>query len=175
MFVFSFLANGMNLSDICRLKYSNIIGDEIRFIREKNKNKEIQKELSVTITDRLKQIIKTHGNKAINKEVSIFSVLNAEMDEATKYRKVTQLNKLVNKHLKKIAERVGIENPESISTYYARHSFATILKNSGASVEYLKESLGHTNSKTTENYLSSFESKERKKQADYLEGLINVG
>jgi integrase/recombinase XerD len=45
IFIFSFLECGMNLSDIARLKYSNIIDDVIWFIREKTKNKEAKEEM----------------------------------------------------------------------------------------------------------------------------------
>ena len=44
-----------------------------------------------------------------------------------------------------------------LTTYVARHTFATVLKRSGASLEFISESLGHKDLKTTENYLGSFE------------------
>lgn len=53
----------------------------------------------------------------------------------------------------------------SISTYTARHSYATVLKRSGANIAYISESLGHSDLKTTENYLASFEKEERQKNA----------
>ena len=48
----------------------------------------------------------------------------------------------------------------------ARHTFSTVMKRSGASTEFIQETLGHTNIKTTENYLDSFE-KEVKKEFAY--------
>jgi integrase/recombinase XerD len=59
-----------------------------------------------------------------------------------------------------------------LTTYFARHSYATILKNSGESIEFIKESLGHKTSKTTENYLSSFDSDYRKKTSETLDKMI---
>jgi len=55
-----------------------------------------------------------------------------------------------------------------LSTYSARHSFATVLKRSGANIAYISESLGHADQKTTENYLASFEKDERIKNAALL-------
>jgi len=37
------------------------------------------------------------------------------------------------------------------------NTFATVLKRSGAPIEFISESLGHKDLKTTENYLDSFE------------------
>ena len=66
---------------------------------------------------------------------------------------------------KSIGKALGIER---ISTYTARHSFATVLKREGANIAYISESLGHQDLKTTENYLASFEREEREKNAELL-------
>jgi len=73
--------------------------------------------------------------------------------------------KLCNKRLKKIGAKLGIGK---VSTYTARHSYATVLKRSGANIAYISESLGHNDLKTTENYLASFEKEERVKNASFL-------
>jgi site-specific recombinase XerD len=67
--------------------------------------------------------------------------------------------------LKFIGDKLGIAG---ISTYTARHSYASVLKRSGANIAYISESLGHSNLKTTENYLASFEKEERIKNAALL-------
>ena len=67
--------------------------------------------------------------------------------------------------MQSISKELGISH---ISTYTARHSFATVLKRSGTSIAYISESLGHQNIKTTENYLASFEREERAKNAELL-------
>ena len=75
------------------------------------------------------------------------------------------LTKRINKRMKLIGEAVGIDG---ISTYTARHSFATVLKRSGANIAFISESLGHNDLKTTEHYLASFEKEERQKNANLL-------
>lgn len=55
-----------------------------------------------------------------------------------------------------------------VTTYSARHSFATVLKRSGTNISYISESLGHSNLAITENYLASFERDERMKNAQLL-------
>ena len=44
-----------------------------------------------------------------------------------------------------------------VSTYWARHSFSTMALNSGANVEFISESLGHSDIKTTKRYLNGFD------------------
>jgi site-specific recombinase XerD len=67
---------------------------------------------------------------------------------------------MVNKYLKQIVSKLDIDKP--VTTYYARHTFATVLKRNGVSPLFISESLGHSSLKTTENYLDSFEDDQRK-------------
>ena len=62
--------------------------------------------------------------------------------------------------MKVIGEELKL--PLNPTTYSARHSFATILKQSGASTEFISESLGHSDLRTTQNYLGSFEDDHKK-------------
>jgi site-specific recombinase XerD len=174
MFIFSFLANGMNMTDIFRLKNKDISEDELSFVRYKTKHKTNEVKINVTLTRILKNIIKRHGNLAINEDVYVFRVLNNTKDEETRHRLIKQKTKQINYNLKAIAKKVSIplELANSISTYYARHSFATTIRNSGESVEYIQESLGHSNSKTTQKYLDSFEKDHRTKTAQNLDRKI---
>ena len=73
------------------------------------------------------------------------------MDEQAKHDIVHKLTWLINKHMKRIAEDIGIDNP--VITYYARHSFATIMQNSGTPVAMISKALGHSSISTTQNYL----------------------
>ncbi|MBK6373791.1 MAG: tyrosine-type recombinase/integrase [Saprospiraceae bacterium] len=57
--------------------------------------------------------------------------------------------------MKRISKALDIK--ENITTYTARHSFATVLMKSGASTEMIGEALGHSDVKTTKRYLGSFE------------------
>lgn len=64
-----------------------------------------------------------------------------------------------------IGDALGISG---ISTYTARHLFASVLKRSGVNIAYISESLGRSDLKTTENYLASFKKEERIKNAKLL-------
>ena len=86
--------------------------------------------------------------------------------------KVQLLTHLINEHMKKIAIQLEIDKP--ITTYYARHSFATILKNSGVSTEFISEALGHSSLSTTKKYLGSFEQDAIKQTTDILISFKNL-
>ena len=63
--------------------------------------------------------------------------------------------RLMNKKLKDIGEAAKIDEP--ISTYTARHSWATIAKRKGIPTAIISEGLGHDSEETTQIYLDSFE------------------
>ena len=59
----------------------------------------------------------------------------------------------------KIAKELKIG--AKLTTYVARHTFSTILKRGGVPIAYISESPGHTDLRTTENYLGSFEDEQK--------------
>jgi integrase/recombinase XerD len=168
MFVFSYFGNGINMKDILRLKYANIDGEFIRFTRAKTcrTNKANSIPIVFHLTAELEDIIKRIGNPISIPENYIFPVLNNDMTPEKEMADVQQFTKMINKYLKKIADEVGIV--KHVTTYFARHSFATVLKKNGVSPLYISESLGHTNLKTTENYLGAFEDETKKNMSDLL-------
>ena len=72
--------------------------------------------------------------------------------------KVRKANKAANKALHKIEDKLAL--PIDLTTYVARHSFATVLKRSGVSTSIISESLGHSSEKVTQIYLDSFENEQ---------------
>ena len=166
--LFSYLCNGLNVKDMARLKYSNIDGERISFIRAKTERekKSKPKTIQVIITKAVGRIIDTWGNKPGRASTYIFPILRPGMTPQQEYDAIQQATKMINKHIKIIAGNIGIS--QKVTTYVARHSFATILKRSGASTEFISESLGHYSLNTTDNYLGSFETEEQKKWAEKL-------
>ena len=96
----------------------------------------------------------------------IFDILQDNLTPDRERSIIQQFTKMVNKYIGKIANNVGIQKP--ITTYYARHSFATILRRGGKSTELISESLGHTSVKTTANYLDSFDDETKKEMQAML-------
>ncbi len=166
LFYFSYLCYGININDLLRLKYSNIIDGEIFYFRAKTKSKSKKKtEIKAPLLPQMETIINKWGNTDRSPQNFIFPFFNNTNTPIEEKTTTKSLIKLMNDNLKAIGKRVGIDK---ISTYTARHSFATVLKRSGVGVEFISESLGHSDLKTTENYLASFGKDVRKKNSEFL-------
>jgi integrase len=161
----------MNLTDIARLRHSNIEGGEIVFVRKKTEAEEKTEEaLRIPITRQMQSIIDLHSVRAVGHDAFLFPILRPDWDEERKFAEVRQLTKMVNYYLKRIAKAVKIE--ENVSSYVARHSWATISKNTGASTEYISEQLGHSSVLVTKLYLKGFEKSAREQQSGKIEDAI---
>jgi site-specific recombinase XerD len=168
LWLLSYLCNGMNLKDIARLRYRNLGSESIEFVRaktERTTRKNLKSVLAV-LTPEAKAIIDRWGKKPVHPDGYIFDILPENITPERELALVRQAIKTVNKYVGRIAREVGITQP--VTTYTARHSFATVLKRSGAPVEFISESLGHSDLKTTENYLAAFEDSVKKEYAAKL-------
>lgn len=160
--IFSYLCNGINIADIARLQRKNIKGDNIEFIRAKTRqtSKKKLKPITAYLTTKVENIIEELGNDSKHPESYVFPVLTPGMTPQQQLRAVQNLTRLINQHMDKIRKELKIK--QKVTTYTARHSFSTILKNSGANVAMIGEMLGHKDTQTTQNYLDSFEDKQKK-------------
>lgn len=157
MFIFSYLANGMNFFDIFMLKWNDIKNDAFYFVRQKTYSKLPDKQIRVFINHRIQHIIDTHGIKKENNPY-IFDIVPARADIETATKKIRTQISLVNLSLKQIAKALNVT--QEISTYYARHTFATMMHELGASLYTIKDVIGHEDIKSTQVYVSG-EKKER--------------
>jgi integrase/recombinase XerD len=159
---FSFVCNGMNIKDIVYLKWKNINDGQIEFVREKTKRtkKAKQKIIQVPLTDFAKSFIEKYANEDRGKNSYVFSIINDGLTEEEKDQRKRSFTRFINQHLKNLAKDNGLT--EEISSYWARHSFATTAIRKKASMEFVSEALGHSDLKTTKNYFAGFEDKTKK-------------
>ena len=90
----------------------------------------------------------------------LFPILNVEVHK-TALQKQNRIHKIlskVNSNLKLIATQSGLDI--NLTTYVARHSFATVLKKSGVNIALISEALGHSDLATTQIYLDSFDNEQ---------------
>ncbi len=165
--MFLYLSNGMNVKDFCLLKWVNITGNMLNYKRAKTERSQKEsKKISVALKPESMEIIKKWGQPSLNKDAYIFPHLNHKMDTEQQRKVYQNLTKIINKYIKQIAKEVGIN--KNVTTYYARHSFATVLKRSGANITLISDLLGHSDVKVTQNYLDSFENDQIQVQTDVI-------
>ena len=130
-----------------------------------------QKSISIALTPEIEKIVLDWGNKPVEDDQFVFPILHAGLTPEKELALIQQATKNINDHMKNICKKLGIE--KNVTTYTARHSFSTILKRSGASTEFISESLGHTNLNTTERYLDSFDDDQKQHWAKALTNFKN--
>ncbi len=164
---FSYLCNGMNLKDIALLKYSDIDKDKFTYYRAKTFEKSAEKTIiTIYLTDFVKKVMATYGSK--NKSSFIFDIIDAKDDSITQYKKIKNFTRYINDHIKRIAKANDL--PQDISTYWARHSFASNSLRKGASMEFISEALNHSDLSVTKHYFAGFEDEAKK---EFAKNLIN--
>lgn len=166
--IFSYLCSGINFKDISLLKNKNIDGEMLRFVRAKTKNSTRGNQFTISchLATPAKAIIAKWRNPNHNPEEYLFSIINNEDSPVVQAKKIDQFIQTTNKYMKRISAALGFER--AATTYFSRHSAATILKKSGASIFEIQEALGHHSSTTTQKYLASFDDDSKKELSKSL-------
>jgi integrase len=137
---FMYLCNGINTADLVRLRYRDIVDGEICYVRQKTaRTTNTIKEIRAIVTPEMQDIIDRWGNPPAPDNL-IFPLIKPTDDPVLYKKRTKDLTKRINKHMKVVGATIGVDK---ISTYCARHSYATVLKRSGANIAYISESLGH--------------------------------
>lgn len=164
----SYACSGMNIKDIALLRFKDIADGKISFLRAKTirTSKENLKTVTVIITDFIQSIIDKYGNTTTNPKGLVFSIVSEGMNETEQQKQIKNFTRAVNQNLKKLA--IANELPGEISTYWARHSFATNAIRKGASMEFVSTALNHSNLNTTKGYFAGFEDETQRDIQDKL-------
>jgi len=158
----SYFLGGINFKDLLLLRKGNIDNDMLRYVRQKTKktSQGNQTIISVYIPEEAKLIINKWKAK-VGDEKSLLFPFIAEVDDSKSISAtINQFIQNTNKNIKKICAAVGIE--KNVTTYFSRHSAATVLKRSGASINQIQEMLGHASTSVTQKYLDSFDDETKK-------------
>ena len=152
IFMFSYLCGGINFTDIANLTKANIVNGRLEYIRQKT-----HKLIKIGIPDEAMRIIKKYETESTG---YLFPILNNKVHKTAlqKQNRIHKMRGKVNYNLKVLGKRLGIEI--SVTTYVARHSFASVLKKSGVNIAIISEALGHSDLATTQIYLDSFDNEQ---------------
>lgn len=152
IFMFSYLCGGINFTDIANLTKANIVNGRLQYIRQKT-----GKRINIGIPDEAMRVIEKYESESTG---YLFPILNIKVHKTAlqKQNRIHKMRGKVNYNLKVIGKRLGIEI--SLTTYVARHSFASVLKKSGVNIAIISEALGHSDLATTQIYLDNFDNEQ---------------
>ena len=152
---------GIRISDILTLKWRNIVNGKISIRMRKT-----EKPLVVPMNDFVKSVLNKrraiveNNGEQIHPDKYVFNILKVDVDKVNAQdalNAISSATAIINKQLKRIAEKVGIE--KNISTHVGRHSYATALLTSDIPLPVIKEMLGHSDIKVTQLYTKVVDSK----------------
>lgn len=152
-FLFSYYAQGINFADMAHLKWQDIEAGRVTYRRKKTGEL-----ISFKLSDPLNKILNYWRPFTANSPDNyIFPILKKgkHITAQQKYDRTKKVLRRVNRDLKEIGKKIGLDTP--LTTYVARHSFATVLKQAGVSIAIISETLGHQTEAITKTYLKSFE------------------
>lgn len=145
VFLFSFYTRGMSFVDIAFLKKKDLQNGILSYRRHKTGQllsikwerpmQEIVDKYDTTDTPYLLPVIRNNG-----------------MDVRKQY--INEAHR-INRNLKKIGVQLGLSIP--LTTYVARHAWASIAKSKNVSLATISEAMGHDSENTTRIYLASLD------------------
>lgn len=154
LFTFSYLCGGISFVDIAHLTPKNIIDGRLIYQRQKTHGS-----INLMLSDKAQQIIDKYADYQ-KQAIYLFPILHGKR-HITPMQKNNRVHKVchqINQELKVFAKELNIK--AEVTTYVARHSFATILKKSGVNIGIISEALEHQDIRTTQIYLSRFDNEQ---------------
>lgn len=145
LFMFSFYTRGMSFVDIAFLKKKDLCDGILSYRRRKTNRR-----LLIKWEKPMQELIDKYGTSSTQYLMPIIKVPGE--DERGQY-----LNEAhrVNRNLKKIGKLLGLEIP--LTTYVARHGWASIAWSKNIPVSTISEAMGHDSENTTRIYLASLD------------------
>ena len=146
LFIFSYCTRGMAFVDIAFLKRSCLKNGEICYARHKT-----GQILTIRIEPTMQKIIDRYSQC---KSDYVFPIISSTVPENA-YRQYQNAINRYNRQLRKLSRML---NPETrLTSYTARHSWATAARNHSVPISVISAGMGHTSEKITRVYLASLE------------------
>ena len=143
-FLFSFFTRGMSFVDMAFLRKTDIKNGVLTYRRRKTGQL-----LTIRWEPCMEEIVRRHPNKHNG---YLLPIITSHDDEWRQYRNGLHL---VNYHLRRISQRLGME--QRLTMYVARHSWASAAKAKQIPISVISQGLGHDSQLTTQIYLAALE------------------
>lgn len=150
-FILMFLMRGMPFVDLAYLRKSDLHANVITYRRRKT-----GRPLSVTLTNEAMRIVRMYMNQDVHSPY-LFSFLRSPEGTMEAYREYQLALRSFNRQLLILGEFLGI--PNRLSSYTARHTWATTAYYCEVHPGIISQSMGHSSITVTETYLKPFQNK----------------
>lgn len=147
VFMLSLYLQGMSFVDIAYMKKSDIRSGQLQYNRRKT-----GQSITISWEQSMQDIVDGYSHLTKGSPYLMPIITRLDGTERYQYEK-TEHN--VNRNLKKIGEMVGLHIP--LTTYVARHTWASTMRDMGFDISIVSRGLGHENLKTTQIYLSTID------------------
>lgn len=148
---FMLQARGMTAAEMARLKVEHVRDRVIEYVRVKTKNR---RTMRVKVGDRMAEIL-NYYMQGKRPQDFIFHFIK-HPDNPEKWNEdIANTRRYIKKAMNSIAAEAGVD--ANVTTYVARHTWAVLAMHQTADKHLIKQALGHESIKTTEIYLSSFD------------------
>ena len=147
LFLLSFYLRGMAFVDMAFLKKSDLKCGMVSYNRRKT-----HQNLNIEWIKPMQAIINKYAEQTKDSPYMLPILTGKETSPYTQYRKV-EYN--TNYNLKKIGKMIGLKIP--LTTYVARHTWASIALHMNIPIATISEGMGHNSYKTTQIYLESID------------------
>lgn len=145
LFMFSFYTRGMSFVDMAYLKKKDLQNGILSYRRQKT-----GQQLFIKWERPMQEII---GKYAVSATPYLLPIIKkAGTDERKQYKNAAHL---VNVKLKRLGEQLGLALP--LTSYVARHAWASIAKSKNIPISTICEAMGHDSENTTRIYLASLD------------------
>lgn len=148
LFIFSYCARGMAFVDVAYLKKQDVQNGIIRYRRRKTGQL-----IEIAIEPIMHEIINRHASKTKGTPY-LFPIL-PKADEETTYQAYRTALRTYNSQLKMLSQMLGED--VSLSSYVARHSWASNMHELNMPLSVISQGLGHDSELTTQIYIKSLE------------------
>ena len=145
VFMFSFYTRGMSFIDMAYLKKKDLQNGILSYRRQKT-----GQQLFVKWEKPMQEIVDKYNTVGTPYLLPVIKDMNA--DARRQYKNAAHL---VNDKLKKLGVRLGLDIP--LTSYVARHGWASIAKSRNIPLATISEAMGHDSEKTTRIYLASLD------------------
>ena len=153
MFLFSFHACGLRVSDMVTLEWSHIDWERQELSKNLVKGKVPH---TIPLTDAALEILKQWQEKNLNRRF-VFNLLDSTFDTsdaALLDKKIKSKNRILQTSLNEVGNKMGL--PFHLSMHVARHTFAVMALNRGVTIHMISRLLGHSSILTTEKVYAEF-------------------